>query len=197
MKPSKPRLSGEEETVRQSWMNSIGAVGLVLEAPPYRYLALAVFALAFTLYAFTLPTVYTGGVVGLISLSYLNTELLFFSITLAALLSLSLTLNIYAFRVSIRRRSGSLSLAGVLSSFLPATICCTPVVPTLLAILGASTPQIFGLTGQIQGFFATYELLILAFALVLLFVSLRLATRSILGVCPLPVRSTPDGPIRE
>ncbi len=85
----------------------------------------------------------------------------------------------------------------MLSSFLPATICCTPVVPTLLAILGASTPQIFGLTGRIQGFFATYELLILAFALVLLFVSLRLATRSILGVCPLPVRSTPDGPIRE
>ncbi len=183
--------------MRHSWMNSIGVVGLVLEAPPYRYLALAVFALAFTLYAFTLPAVYTGGVVGLISLSYLTTELLFFSIALAALLSLALTLNIYAFRVSIRRRSGSLSLAGVLSSFLPATICCTPVVPTLLAILGASTPQIFGLTGQIQGFFATYELLILAFALVLLFVSLRLATRSILGACPLPVRSTPDGPIRE
>ena len=178
-------------------MNSIGAVGLVLEAPPYRYLALAVFALAFTLYAFTLPTVYTGGVVGLISLSYLNAELLFFSIALAALLSLALTLNIYAFRVSIRRRSGSLGLAGVFSSFLPATICCTPVVPTLLAILGASTPQIFGLTGQIQGFFATYELLILAFALVLLIVSLRLATRSILGACPLPVRSTLDGPIRE
>ena len=137
------------------------------------------------------------GVVGLISLSYLTTELLFFSIALAALLSLALTLNIYAFRVSIRRRSGSLSLAAVLSSFLPATFCCTPVVPTLLAILAASSPQIFGLTGRIQGFFATYELLILAFALVLLIVSLRLATRSILGACPLPVRSTPDGPIRE
>ena len=178
-------------------MNSISAIRLVLQSQPYRYLALGLFALALTAYVFTLPAVYTGGVIGLISLRYLNAELLFFSIALAALLSLALTLNIYAFRTATRRRSGSLSLAGVFSSFLPATICCTPVVPTLLAILGATTPQIFGLTGQIQGFFATYELVILAFALILLLVSLRLATRSILGSCPLPVRSTPDGPIRE
>ncbi len=200
VEPSKLRpgkRSSEEETVREFWKRSMGAVGLVLHAPPYRYLALAVFALALTLYVFTLPAVYTGGVIGLISLRYLDAELLFFSVALAALLSLALTLNIYALRASIRRRSGGLSLAGVLSSFLPATICCTPVVPSLRAILGATTPQIFGLTGQIQGFFATYEPVILAFALVLLLVSLRLTTRSILGSCPLPVRSTPDGPIRE
>ena len=50
------------------------------------------------------------------------------------------------------------------SSLSPAGICCTPIVPSLLALAGASTPQIFGLTGRIQGFFATYELPILVFA---------------------------------
>ena len=142
-------------------MSSLGAVRLVFQAKPYRYLALALFVLTLTVYAFTLPAVYTGGVVGFVSLRYLTAELLFFSLALAALLSLALSLNIYAFRTSMRRRAGGLTLGAALSSFLPASICCTPLVPSVLAILGASTPQIFGLTGQIQGFFASYELQIL------------------------------------
>ena len=179
-------------------VNSIEAVSLVLHAQPYRYLALGLFALALTLYVFTLPAAYTGGVIGLVSLRYLNAELLFFAIALAALLSLALTLSIYAFRASVRQRSSSLTLGALLSSVAPASLCCTPLVPTLLAILGASTPQIFGLTGRIQGFFATYEPLILAFSLILLLLSVGLAARSILGSCPLPERSTPsDGPTRE
>ena len=122
----------------------------------------------------------------MVSLRYLNAELLFFAVALAALLSLALTLNIYAFRASATKPGGGWTLGALLSSLLPAGICCTPVVPTLLAIVGASTPQIFGLTGRIQGFFAAYELLILTLALVILLFSLRLTTRSILGSCALP-----------
>ena len=179
-------------------MRSMGAVSLVFHVQPYRYLALGIFALAVTLYVFTLPAAYTGGVIGLISLRYLTVELLFFAVALAALLSLALTLNIYAFRASLRRSSGGLTLGALLSSVLSASLCCTPLVPTLLAILGASTPQIFGLTGRIQGFFATYEPLILTFALILLLFSLHLTGRTILGSCPLPERSIPsDDPTRE
>ena len=168
-------------------MNSISAIRLVLQLRPYRYLALGLFALALTAYVFTLPAAYTGGVVGLISLRYLTAEWLFFSLALAALLSLALTLNIYAFRASIiRPRSGGLSLGAALSSVLPASICCTPLVPSLLAILGATTPQIFGISGRIQGFLATYEFEILGFALILLLVALRPAARNILGSCALP-----------
>jgi len=184
--------------MRKSAMDLICAVSLVFRARPYRYLATGLFTLALTLYVFTLPATYTGGVIGLISLRYLNAELLFFSFALAALLSLALTVSIYAFRASVRQRSGGLTVGAMLSSLSPAAICCTPLVPSLLAILGASTPQIFGLTGRIQGFFATYELPILVFALVLLLLSLRLATRSVMGSCPLPERSIPsDGPNQE
>ena len=174
-------------------MNSISAIRLVLQSQPYRYLTLGFFVFALTAYVFTLPAAYTGGVVGLISLRYLTAELLFFSLALAALLSLALTLNIYAFRASIRQRSGGLSLGAALSSVLPATICCTPLVPSLLAILGATTPQIFGISGRIQGFFAIYELEILGFALILLLVSLHLAARNILGSCALPGGRTSGG----
>ena len=184
--------------MRISSMNSVGAVSLVFHAQPYRYLAVGLFALALVLYLFTLPAVYTGGVIGLISLRYLTAELLFFAIALAALLSMALTLNIYAFRALVRQRSVGLSLGAAFSSLLPAGICCTPLVPTLLAVLGASTPQIFGLTGRIQGVFATYEPLFLTFALILLLFSLRLTTRQILGSCPIPARSMPsDGPSQE
>ena len=179
-------------------MNAIRATGLVFQTRPYRYLAAGLFALALTLYAFTLPATYTGGVIGLISLRYLNGELLFFSVALAALLSLALTLNVYAFRATVRKTGRGLTVGALASSLLPASVCCTPLVPTLLAVAGASTPQIFGVTGRVQGLFATYELPILAIALVLLLFSLRLAGRSILGSCPLPQRSTrANDPTRE
>ncbi len=49
-------------------MSSIAALRLVFQDRSYRYLALGTFALALTLYVFTLPAAYTGGVIGLISL---------------------------------------------------------------------------------------------------------------------------------
>lgn len=182
----------------ESLMSFIGAAGLVFHQRPYRYLALGLFALALAVYVFTLPAAYTGGVIGLISLRTLTAELLFFALALSALLSLALTLNIYAFRASLRRRGSGLTFGAVIASLLPAGICCTPLVPTLLAILGASTPQIFGLTGRIQGVFATYEPLFLSVALILLLFSLRLVTRNVLASCALPERSIPaDDPAQE
>jgi len=166
-------------------MNLFVALGLALRSWGHRYLALGLFLVALTLYLFTLPAAYTGGAIGLISLRYLNAELLFFSVALAGLLSLVLTLNIYAFRASSARQGRSLSLGAVLSSLLPSSVCCTSLVPSLLAAFGASTPQIFGLTGRIQGIFAYYEPLFLAFSLILLLFALHLAVRNILRSCSL------------
>lgn len=183
------RLTGQ----RRGWSElppapaeALGALGLVLARPGYRRLALGVFVLAFAAYALTLPAVYTGGVVGLVSLGYLDAGLLLFALALALLLSLALTLNVFAFRASAGRRGGALTLGAVLSSLVPAGLCCTPVVPSLLAVLGASTPQIFGLTGRLQGLVASYEPVVLALALVLLLISIRLAARNVLGSCALP-----------
>ena len=175
--------------MRNFSMNVSIAVGQVFRAPRYRLLAMGLFALVLAVNLFTLPATYTGGVVGLISLRYLTVELGIFAVTLAVLFSLVLTLDVYAFRAAIRQRDKGLGVGALLAGFLPAGVCCTPLVPTLLAIMGASTPQIFGLTGRVQGFVATYESLFLAFAVVLLLVALRLVTRQIAGSCPVPERS--------
>jgi len=153
---------------------------LAYGAPFYRFLALAIFAAAAGLYAFTLPAVYTGGVIGLISLRYLNAELLFFSLALAAAVSLALTLNIYAYRNYSSRRSSGVTVGAALSSIVPASLCCTPLLPALLALFGATTPQIFGINGRVQGFIASYETPILIFALLLLLYAIRLGAKIIL-----------------
>ncbi len=165
---------------------ALGACRLVFQAASYRYLASGLFLLALAFYLLTLPAAYTGGTIGLVSARYLNAELAFFSLVLAALLSLVLMLNLYAFRASLRRQGVGLSATGVLASLVPSSLCCTSLVPSLLAAVGASTPQIFRVTGLIQGTVARYESLFLIVALVLLLVSLHLAASNILGPCALP-----------
>ena len=141
--------------IRSALYETGSAVGLVLSRPAYRLLALIIFISALALYLFLLPTAFTAGSIGLISLRYLNAELVIFSLLLAGLLSLSLALNIYAFRSSARRKGSVLTAGALASSLLPSTLCCTPVLPTIMAFLGASAPQIFGLSGRVQGFIAT------------------------------------------
>ena len=164
----------------------------VFEFPAYRRLALAIFIPALTLYGFTLPATFTGGVIGLVSLRYLNLELALLSLALAAALSLALTLNVYGYRRAGDRRICGVTAGAMVSSFLPASICCTPVVPTLLAFLGASTPQIFGFAGQVQGLFATYETPILMLALTLMAFAVHLAAKDISAGRPRPTARPGD-----
>ncbi len=176
-------------------MALLSAWRLVFQAQAYRYVALGLFLLAVAFYFLTLPSTFTGGVIGLVALQYLNAELVFFSLTLAAALSLVLTLNLYGVRRSLRRHSTGLSLGAILTSVVPSSLCCTSLVPSLLAALSASTPQIFGLTGRIQGAVAKYEMVFLAVALLLMLISLRLAVFNLMGSCSLPERRlASDGP---
>ncbi len=193
-------MNGALGAARASWervglVALLGACRQVFQAHAYRYVALGLFLLAVAFYFLTLPSTFTGGVIGLVALQYLNAELVFFSLTLATALSLALTLNLYGVRRSPRRHSSGLSLGAILTSLVPSSLCCTSLVPSLLAALGASTPQIFGLTGRIQGAVAKYEMVFLAVALFLVLISLRLAVFNLMGSCSLPERRlASDGP---
>lgn len=169
------------------------ACRVVFRPRAYRYLALAVFLLALGLYLFTLPATFTGGVIGLVSLRYLNVELIVFSVTLALLLSVVITLNLYGFHTSLRRQGAGLSVGAVVSSLVPSGLCCTSLLPSALAALGASTPEVFGLTGRIQGTIARYEVVFLFVAVFLLLASLWLAVTAIQGSCALDERMVSSG----
>lgn len=162
------------------------AMVTVYENRNYLFISLLSFLALLTLYLFLLPGAYTGGRIGLISFGYLNGTLIFFSVALSALASLTLTLNLYSFKLVSSTAGQGAGFISLISSILPGMLCCSPIVPTFLSLLGASTPTIFGLSGKIQGFFAANLLYFLIAALILLLWSFYLISGRIAGVCSSP-----------
>jgi hypothetical protein len=164
------------------------ALRQVFSLSGYRHLALGFFVPALAFYLVTLPATYTGGTIGWVSLRYLNGELALVALILALLISVVFTLNVYGARIALRRQGTGLSVGAMLASVVPSSVCCTPLVPSALVAIGASTPQIFSLTGRIQGTVARYEALFLALSILLLLAALRLAAQGVCGSCRLPER---------
>ncbi len=77
------------------------------------------------------------------------------SAAISFLISLVITLNVYAYRSKVKT-SKKLSIGSILSAVLPSSLCCTSIVPSLLAVGGLSTSFIVGNTGKIQSIFSVY-----------------------------------------
>ncbi len=149
----------------------------------YRILALLLFVAFALFYLVTLPATFTGGRIGWVSLRFLTPTLAAFAVALAAAAALTFTLAVYGFRTAAATGARGTGLLGGVVAILPSMLCCTPVIPTLLALLGASTPTLFTLSGRIQGFFATWEIPILTFALLLLLGALHRTVLRLSGSC--------------
>ncbi len=134
-----------------------------------KYIALGIisFAAFLLLYLFTLPATYTGGRIGLISIKLLTVKLIIFSFIMASLIALIIPFTVYSFKKGGKIRKTS-ATGGFLGSVLPALLCCSPILPSLVALLGATSPALFGFSSSIQGFVATNETYILLGATFLL-----------------------------
>lgn len=161
------------------------AIKLVYQEWGFRLLTIILFLGTFTFYLFLLPVSFTGGKIGLVSLKFLNPVLIFFSFSLALFFSLSLTFIIYSLRSGLKAKGRPQSIIAMIFALLPGFLCCTPLIPSLLVILGASTPLIFGLTGPIQGFFASYSLYFYIFSLILVVWAFYLSAKNLVGICHL------------
>lgn len=142
-------------------------IGYIVARPRYRVLFLASTELVAVLYSILLPFQYTQRL-SLANWQYLNGELALFSVVFGLLLGAIVTLQGYGAGQVVEQRGGKLSLVGVFTGLLPSMVCCTPVIPTVLAVLGLSTPIIDGTSGLIQSFFAREELYFLLGTLILL-----------------------------
>lgn len=130
---------------------------LVFASRAYIGLGIIVFVIFFALYAFVLPSTYTGGRVGFVSLQYLSVRLGIFAFLFSFLLSFIVPFAVYAYRKK-REAANSVSAAGsFFGSILPPLLCCSPFLPTLAAFAGGVFPFAFGVSGVIQGVMATYE----------------------------------------
>ena len=87
-------------------------------------------------------------------------------------MALLLTVQVYAFRRAAvaRRASGDKALSGfaLVVSLMPRFLCCTPVIPTVLATFGLSAISVYSTTRSLQGFFEIHQTAFIAASLALL-----------------------------
>lgn len=125
------------------------------------------------LYTLLLPFAFTQRL-SFANWRYLTGGLLAWSLLLGAGMGFVAAVQAYAVRrlAASRPSDRSVTVGGIalLGGVLPSLLCCSPIVPTALGLLGVSTVGAFRLTGDLQYFFASHEtdFLLGSLALVLL-----------------------------
>lgn len=148
------------------------ALGEVLGSPG-RLAGFAVISAVVALaYSLLLPFDYTQRF-ELANWHYLNGGLLAWSIVLGVGMGLVASVQVYAMRRIARARAAAGTAGGVafVASLLPSFLCCTPIIPTVLAFVGVSGVGLYGTTGTLQHFFAVHQTQFLAASLALLVVT--------------------------
>ena len=110
---------------------------------------------------------------------YLGARYVAFTVAFALAMAWMLTLQVHAMRAVFARasssravrRGGPIGALAAVVSLLPSVLCCSPIVPTLVGLLGVSASTQLRTTGRIEYFFATKQNLLLAGSLVLVMAS--------------------------
>ncbi len=103
------------------------------------------------LYMFLLPSLPSGGF-SLYAINFIKPVQIAFALIFGILISLVIVLNVYAFRIRAGSSRKGLTAGSILASLVNG-LCCTPLIPTLIAFSGASTPVLFEYSPRIQAFF--------------------------------------------
>ncbi len=165
--------------------NFVTALKLVYQSRSRILLTVFLFLLIFALYLFLLPASFTGAKIGLFSLKFLTPLMVLIAFLLALFLAFTLTFVIYSWGLRAKVAGTKEGFGAALLAILPGLLCCSPFIPSLLVILGASTPAIFGLTGPLQGFFVTYSIHFYIVSLALVIWAFYLAAKNLVSVCKL------------
>jgi hypothetical protein len=127
-------------------------------------------------YSLLLPYAYTQRI-STANWHYLDGRYLAFSVAFAVGLGWLIALQVHAVRrlardsSQVAGRTGPLGALSALISVLPSLLCCSPILPTLIGLLGLSAGARLSTTVQLQHFFATKENLLLFGALGLVLAS--------------------------
>ena len=155
-----------------------GAFSQVFRQRRYLGIWLGLAIVVSLVYSLVLPMKYTT-TLSFGNWDFLNPTLVVASIGLGVAMGLVLTLQLYASSGVRNSRSKVAGSAALVTGVLPSLLCCSPIIPTLLGLIGFSTLGIYGTTGVIQGFFSRYENEFLLLSLTLFVASAVLALRKI------------------
>ena len=148
-----------------------------------RYASLfAVLSASFSaLYLVLLPTLPFGAFV-LQAIMFITPVQVVFAVVLGVLLALLVTLNVYA-----RRLGGAyvgVAPAGSVLAGLVNALCCTPIIHTILGLLGGFSPIIYTLSPHLEYFFEEYYWVFYIFSAAILVYALFRVSRSIACCVP-------------
>jgi len=101
------------------------------------------------------------------------------SAVLGIMLSLSIVLNIFAFSRSNISHVNKASIGAVITSIAPLTLCCSTIIPSILAVAGVGASTVISTTGMIQGPLAEYEPELIGISFVLLALSVYITSTKI------------------
>mgnify|MGYP001773661466 CR=1 FL=1 len=141
----------------------------VLGTPGRIGVFLAISGVVTFLYTLLLPFDYTQRL-ELGNWHYLNAYLVAWAVLLGLAMGLVACIQIHAMRqiASARPVGGAASGVAFVASLLPSFLCCTPIIPSLLAFVGMSGVGLYTTTGVLQHFFAIHQTEFLAASLGLL-----------------------------
>jgi hypothetical protein len=152
------------------------AFGLVFERRSYLYSSLILAIALSSLYVVLLPSLPLGSL-NLQMVRFITPLQLAFAIVFGILLSLVVVMNVYSVKFRVKGTK-AITIGSILASAVNG-LCCTPVIPSLIAVLGASSTVIFEYAPPIQAFFERdYPYFYLLSALLLL-LSLQRGSKNI------------------
>lgn len=117
---------------------------------------LGLFLVFLGFYAMLLPATNTGGVVGLVSLSFLTIGEFALAVLMALLLALTMMLGIHGLRQGAQANAAG-SVIGAILAVIPSLLCCSPILPLTIAAIASILPAAGAFGLPIQGFIATHE----------------------------------------
>lgn len=152
------------------------AFRIIFDDRRYASLFMALASLISMLYMFLLPSL-PSGTVAFYLIRFITPIQIAFALTFGVLMSLVIILDIHIFRIhasSTRKFTVGAILASLVNS-----LCCTPLVPTLVALSGVSPLLLFRFSPAIQAFFGHNYLYFYLLSALSLFVSIHYLGKSI------------------
>ena len=159
----------------------VNALKTVWQLSAYRWLSVISFVAFFMLYLLTLPSSFTGGQIGLVSLQYLDGSMFTLSLVMALLVSMIITLMVWLIRQG-QKASKASATGGVLVGIFAPLLCCSPIIPIIFGSLASLLPSFIGSSGPLfQGFIATYQTELFTIAIILLLLALYQNARKVIS----------------
>ena len=154
----------------------------VFSTKRYRILGIASLLVFLMLYLLILPSTYTGGRIGLVSLRFLTPELIIFAVLFAVLMSMTISFTVFSYH-KVKKGGKTATTGGFLVSAVTPFLCCTPILPIIFSFLGGFIPLLSVSGGNaVQAFIALHEIELFAGAILLLVFALYQNAKAVIKV---------------